>query len=527
MNTPTTSPAEQLTRKKLLFALHHRQKPTVVFIQCQSNAKRDELELYLRDELREYQFVGLDVTPLSVTSLVRTLSDKLPETVKTSTPVRYVVNVRGLENRLDENLAAQLNLERELLFRGVPYITVIWADAYFFRKLQNLAPDLWHWVTYKFRFEDPTVTAPEQQVPLPAAVLSQKGNIGERQARIQSLEERYAHLNLDESNKIRLLRDKVSTLSLLAGEYMEAFEFGKAIEAYETAIALETQLQEVAGQEQTTQAAQSSVAQTEEIQPDSFLLGQLLFNLGWAYLKSRSFERALVVYHQSKALVPAQAGTIYHQIGIVHAAQRQWAEALDNYRQALQWKGQTGNTFALGNTYHQIGMVYAEQRQWAEALDNYRRALHWYEQTGNTFELGGTYHQIGRVYEEQRQWAEALDNYRQALQWKEQTGNTFELGNTYHQIGMVYEKQLEWAEALDNYRQALQWKEQTGNTFELGSTYHQIGRVYEEKVLLPKALEWLEKSLLNLTTHSHPGQPVAEESVARVREKLAVAVSPK
>lgn len=316
MDTQPTSPDEQTTKDELLFALHHRDKPTLAFVECKTNAKRDELTGFLAQELPEYTFFTIDVTPLPVTSLLRTLADNLPDPVKNSPPVTCVVNVYGLENRLDEQLAAQLNLERELLFRNVPYITIIWADAYFFRKLQRLAPDLWHWVTYKFRFNDPTGQPVAQLPPLPPERLEQKGDIEARRARIRDLEERYSHLDLSDSDKLRLLRDKLNTKSLLADEYTEAFEYPKAIAAYRDALGLEEQIHTAV--EQATGAPRSR-----------YQRGVLCFGLGWAYSQSQLFAEALSAYNISKLLLPeTEYSSIHHQIGLVYAMQYQWVLVL-------------------------------------------------------------------------------------------------------------------------------------------------------------------------------------------------------
>lgn len=506
MDTQPTSPDEQTTKDELLFALHHRDKPTLAFVECKTNAKRDELTGFLAQGLPEYTFFTIDVTPLPVTSLLRTLADNLPDAIKNSPPVTCVVNVYGLENRLDEQLAAQLNLERELLFRNVPYITLIWADAYFFRKLQRLAPDLGHWVTYKFRFDDPTGQPIAQLPPLPPERLEQKGDIEARRERIRELEERYSHLDLSDNNKLRLLWDKLNTKSLLGAEYVESFEFPKAIAAYRDALGLEEQMRVVIEKESGSPR-------------DTYWRGSVLFNLGTAYFKRQLFEEALNSYKQSKALSSTEAyGSIYHQIGLVYAEQNQWVLALDSYRQAIEWKQQTDSTSELGSTYHHIGMLYAEQKKWAAALENYEQAITWRLQTGSTFALGPTYHQIGMMYAEQNQWVLALSNYEQAVEWNQRTGYTFMLGNTYHQIGMVYAEQRQWEKAMENYELALKWKQQGGNTFELAGTYHQIGRLYEEQDNLVDALSWFEKT--RNSAADHPNLPMAERSLARVQEKL-------
>lgn len=501
------APDEPTEKAELLFALHHRDKPTLAFVECKTNAKRDELTAWLQQELPEYTCYTIDVTPLTVTSLLRTLDEKLPAAIKDAPPVTCLVNVYGLENRLDEQLAAQLNLERELLFRNVPYITLIWVDAYFFRKLQRLAPDLWHWVTYKFRFDDPTGQPVAQLPPLPPEPLAQKGDVEARRGRIHELEERYNHLDLNDSDKLRLLRDKLNTLSLLADEYVEVFEYPKAIKAYRDVLGLEEQLV----------AAEQVAAEGQE----RYQRGELMFRLGWVYYKSYLFEEALSAYGQSKELLSEKAhASIYHRVGMVYQGQNEWLLALNSYKQAINLKEHFGRGFAPSSTYHQIGMVYARQHQWAISLENYKQAIELRKQTGDMFEQCNTYHHIGMVYAEQRQWAEALENYEQAIQWRKRTGNTFETGHTYYQIGRVYEEKLEWSMAIENYEQAVSWNQQTGNSFALCMAYYQIGRIQEKQSNFFDALAWFEKSIASMVKVEHPGLLMVEDSIARVQTKL-------
>lgn len=395
-----TDEAEQ--KDELLFVLHQRDAPTVVFLECNSYAKREELARFLRQHLTEYQFHDIDVTRFSVVSLLRVLTENLPPEIVNSKPVQYAVNVYGLENSLlmsedgqikPSLLTAQLNLERELLFRNVPYIIIIWADHLFFQTLQRESPDLWSWVVYRFRFEGPEAVDPENRPPLPPERLQQRGNIAERQRRIQELETTYNQLNLDAGDKKRLLKDKVTILKLLAEEYTEAFRYDDAQRAYQDAIAI-----------------------AERMQEGDFLRGSLYFNLAGVQLSKRQFSDALVSYEKCFSFAKENNyGAVYHQIGMVYEEQRQWVQALDSYQLALNWKERTGNTYMIGNTYHQIGIVYQKQQQWTQALINYQLALDWQEKTGNTYRIGNTYHQIGMVHEEQSEQEEALKWYRLAI----------------------------------------------------------------------------------------------------------------
>lgn len=481
--TPEQLASEADQKDELLFVLHHRDAPTVVFLECNSYAKREELASFLRQNLTEYQFFDIDVTPFPVVSLLRVLTEHLPTDIVQSQPVQYVVNVFGLENSLlvsedgqikPSQLTAQLNLERELLFRNVPYIIIIWADHLFFQTLQRESPDLWSWVVYRFRFEGSDAIDPEKAPPIPPERLPQRGNIAERQQRIDELKATYNHLNLNTSDKKRLLKDKVSILKLLAQEHAEAFQYDDAQVAYESAIAIADRMQE-----------------------DNYLRGSLRFGLADLLIEKRQFSTALLVYQDIFPFASDYIlGVLYHSIGITYQKQRYWDLAIENYLKALEWKGKTDNVNEIGITYHQLGMVYEDQKIWNRALENYKEALAWYKSTDQYNRFGSTYHQLGMVYQGQQRWDAALKNYQEALSWKKKTGNVYELGNTYDKIGLLCEEQHKWGEAVVNYQESLFWKEKTGNTYSLGGTYRQIGLIFDIQQNWPVALGFYHKALV-------------------------------
>lgn len=457
---------EAATFDELVFALGQRDQPTVALIECASLAKRRELEAQMAERMPEYRFHVLDVTPFAVTSLLHTLNEHLPEEIKASAPVTWVVQVHGLEDSYLLNqegdfvpspLTAQLNLERELLFRSVPYLIVLWGDAGFFRALQREAPDFWHWVTYRFRFEDHTARPVAEMPPLPPERLSGEGNVPERQARIAELKERAEHTSLDDVNKLRRIRDKATLLSLLGDEYTEAFQYEDAAKAYRDAIALLERTGGIADGRAKTWAS-----------------------LGNAYQQLEQYPQALAALERSRELA-------------------------DDLNQCV--------------VYHQIGLVYQAQKQWVPALENYQLALRWMERRGDGNGRGGAYHQIGVVYAGQQQWSLAFANYRQAIKWYQRTGEDTKVGGSYHQIGIAYQRQKRWALAMKNYRLALDWYERTGNEFATGGTYYQIARVYGERRMFWEALPFFEKAIACFTKYGDPFLPHAEEELANARER--------
>ncbi len=176
----------------------------------------------------------------------------------------------------------------------------------------------------------------------------------------------------------------------------------------------------------------------------------------------------------------SQAST-YHQLGMVAQAQRQWEQAEQHYRQALEVKIEFNDRHSQASTYHQLGMVAQEQRQWEQAEHHYRQALEIYIEFNDRYEQAGTYHQLGRVAEEQRQWEQAEQYYRQALEVKIEFNDRHSQASTYHQLGMVAQEQRQWEQAEHHYRQALEIYIEFNDRYEQAGTYHQLGRVAEEQ----------------------------------------------
>ncbi len=69
-------------------------------------------------------------------------------------------------------------------------------------------------------------------------------------------------------------------------------------------------------------------------------------------------------------------------------------------------------------TYHQLGAVADEQRQWEQAEQYYKRALQIFRKYKDRYAQASTYHQLGRVAQGQKRWKQAEQYYEQALQIK-------------------------------------------------------------------------------------------------------------
>ena len=161
---------------EMTFVLTDRIKPTLVFISVGSYRKRDELRTELGRVLPGNPSGILDISGHAITSLFRTIRERAPAEALNSRPGVYLLHVHGIEDSLlvskdgkivASSLLAQLNMERENLFREIPCCLILWTTTHFIDKLRTEAPDLWDWVTYYCDFPDEhreTVTEDAAQI---------------------------------------------------------------------------------------------------------------------------------------------------------------------------------------------------------------------------------------------------------------------------------------------------------------------------------------------------------------------------
>jgi tetratricopeptide (TPR) repeat protein len=167
--------------------------------------------------------------------------------------------------------------------------------------------------------------------------------------------------------------------------------------------------------------------------------------------------------------------------------------------------------------YHQLGAVAQAQREWEQAQTYYQQALQIYIEFNDRYSQAGTYHQLGRVAEEQREWEQAQAYYQQALQICIEFNDRYSQARTYHQLGIVAQEQREWEQARAYYQQALQIKIEFNDRYSQASTYHQLGIVAQEQREWEQAREYLLKDLeISVEFHDTHGTGITLRSLARL-----------
>jgi tetratricopeptide (TPR) repeat protein len=229
------------------------------------------------------------------------------------------------------------------------------------------------------------------------------------------------------------------------------------------------------------------------------------------------YKKALQIYIDFKDRY--EQADVYHQLGRVAQGQRQWTQAEEYYKKALQIKIDFNDRYAQAVTYHNLGAVAQEQRQWIQAEEYYKKALQIYIDFNDRYAQAGIYHNLGAVAENQRQWTQAEEYYKKTLQNYIDFNDRYEQADTFHQLGIVAQEQGQWTQAEEYYKKALQIKIDFNDRYAQASTHHQLGTVAAEQGKVEQAREYFLKALETLVTYEDEyNAGIVLRNLARIRQ---------
>jgi tetratricopeptide (TPR) repeat protein/type II secretory pathway predicted ATPase ExeA len=197
-----------------------------------------------------------------------------------------------------------------------------------------------------------------------------------------------------------------------------------------------------------------------------------------AYLEG--IQRAEKLSTIDKSTQQGSIATLYHQLGIVAQALREYDQARKDYQQALQIFIEFGDRYSQAITYHELGIVAQDLREYDQARKDYQQALQIKIEFGDRYSQAITYHELGMVAQKLREYDQARKDYQQALQIKIEFGDRYSQASTYGQLGILAQELHEYDQARKDYQQALQIYIEFGDRYSQASTYHQLGMVAQD-----------------------------------------------
>ncbi|GAB6039507.1 tetratricopeptide repeat protein [Endothiovibrio diazotrophicus] len=246
-----------------------------------------------------------------------------------------------------------------------------------------------------------------------------------------------------------------------------------------------------------------------------------------------AYGKAINLLESAPQIEPKQAATgkagMYHQLGRVAEARRDWDAAEEHYRKALAIKIDVNDRHAQASTLHQLGRVAEERRNWDAAEEHYRKALAINIDFNDRHAQEITLHQLGIIAQERRDWDAAEEHYRKALAIQIDFNDRHAQASTLGQLGILAQERHDWDAAEEHYRKALAIKIDFNDRHAQASTLHQLGTIAQLRRDWDAAEEHYRKALaIKIDFNDRYGQAstlhqLGSVAVARGQRKEALA----
>jgi tetratricopeptide (TPR) repeat protein len=194
------------------------------------------------------------------------------------------------------------------------------------------------------------------------------------------------------------------------------------------------------------------------------------------YFQAREKQKkALELYE--KAGLRKEMAVAYHELGMVAAEERDFAEAQRCYWEALKILQEFNDRYSQASTFIQLGIVATEERDFSEAQRCYGEALKICQEFNDRYGQTKTYHELGIVAEEERDFAEAKRCYWKALKLKQEFNDRYGQAKTYHQLGIIAAEERDFAEAKRCHQEELKIFQEFNDRYGQADTYIQLGNI--------------------------------------------------
>ncbi len=166
--------------------------------------------------------------------------------------------------------------------------------------------------------------------------------------------------------------------------------------------------------------------------------------------------RALVLYKRSRNTY-GEAETV-NALGIGYGRLGQTADAIEQYRKAVELRSMVGNRRGVATSLRNLGNVLALTGRFDKAAAHLEQARTLYTALGDREGLAAVDNEIGLLSEERGDYPSALEAYQRALRGWQAAGDAHgsaqafnNIGFAHYQLGAYNDAQVYWQQAAEAY----------------------------------------------------------------------------
>lgn len=182
-------------------------------------------------------------------------------------------------------------------------------------------------------------------------------------------------------------------------------------------------------------------------------------------------------------------------IGSYHQITGDFAQAINNYKEAEGISIKNGNIKAQINSFRNIGYCYCMLGNTSDGIDYFKKVLLLYQEEGDEKGVANSYNNLGNVYQMTGDIELAIGYFNKAIEIWNKLGGHIEIADIQNNLGQLYMSQDQNYQALESYLTALVYYEKIDNKSRIALAQNGLGAVYFGLNELNKAKEYFLASL--------------------------------
>ena len=281
----------------------------------------------------------------------------------------------------------------------------------------------------------------------------------------------------------------------------------------------------------------------KELQGDAIKQkGTTYWQLGQNKTAIEQLEKALEIF--SKLNNSSKKADILNTIGIIHASQANYADALLYFQKFLEIGKSTNDKHIVARAHNNFGLIYWNQGKYDKAIDEFLTALRLNEELGNKVTMGGNYNNIGNIHKHQGNLKKALEYYRKSLDIAIELDLKQQIAGCYNNIGValidLHREQNNTDSIVSYINQAIQYydfalaiaqeindKRCMSMTYNnIGSANHNLAKVTENPPLKKRYLDnsinsYIQSITIKKKLGDKNGMSINHENISELYLELA------
>lgn len=201
-----------------------------------------------------------------------------------------------------------------------------------------------------------------------------------------------------------------------------------------------------------------------------------LINEGNIHIELGDYGKALDNYRRALALqqdinYTAGIAMSYNNIGFIYKDLGDYEKATANFLFALREFEKQNDKQAIATTYNYLGAISLRQKNYPEAIDYQTRALAMQQSLQDKSAMGISYASLANIYGEQQQFEKALEYNLKAQSLHQALQDDRQLGLVKSSIAELYKRQQDYRKALPYHLEAIALYRKISNTRSLAAFY--------------------------------------------------------